>query len=303
MKRTLIGALTICIAAALWGFDGVVLTPRLVSLGVPFVIFIIHLIPFLGLHTFLTPSYAKLVSMKQEGWISLLLVALFGGLLGTMALVQALFMVNFEQLSMVILLQKLQPIFAILLAAALLKEKITGRFIGYTTIALVGAYLLTFGLSLPIEASLVAGLLAVLAAAAFGSSTVFSKKLLQHLDYKESTFARYGMTTILAFLFIMFTGANLPFDKLLEQSWIIPNWGIILTIALTTGGGAIFLYYYGLARVKASVSTICELCLPLSAIIFDWLFNGHLLSFWQWIGAIFLIAAIWQISSNGEKKK
>lgn len=34
---------------------------------------------------------------------------------------------------------------------------------------------------------------------------------------------------------------------------------IFIIIALITGGPAIFLYYYGLKHISASVSTICEL--------------------------------------------
>ena len=51
-------------------------------------------------------------------------VALFGGCLGTLSIVKALFLVNFKHLTVVTLLQKLQPIFAIILARLLLKEKL-----------------------------------------------------------------------------------------------------------------------------------------------------------------------------------
>jgi len=74
------------------------------------------------------------------------------------------------------------------------------------------------------------------------------------------------------------------------------NWLLIVLIGLTTGSGAIFLYYFGLTRVRAIVATICELCLPLSAILFDYLINGSVLGPWQWIGAAVLIAAITKVS-------
>ena len=72
---------------------------------------------------------------------------------------------------------------------------------------------------------------------------------------------------------------------------------IILVISLTTGSGALFLYYYGLTRVKASVAAICELCLPLSAVVFDYLINGSVLGGWQWVGAALLIGAILRITT------
>jgi drug/metabolite transporter (DMT)-like permease len=45
--------------------------------------------------------------------------------------------------------------------------------------------------------------------------------------------------------------------------------GYFLAIILTSGVSAMLLYYLGLKHTKASVSTICELGLPLSSIIFD----------------------------------
>ncbi|MBT3756777.1 MAG: EamA family transporter, partial [Candidatus Cloacimonetes bacterium] len=74
-----------------------------------------------------------------------------------------------------------------------------------------------------------------------------------------------------------------------------------LIIAVTTGSGAIFLFYYGLNKVTAIVSTICELFFPISAIIFDYLVNGHLLSPIQWISAAIMILAVVEISYKRKK--
>ncbi|MBD3871442.1 MAG: EamA/RhaT family transporter, partial [Acidobacteria bacterium] len=104
-------------SAALWGLDGVVLTPRLSNLQVPFVVFLLHAIPFVLMQPFLHSTYRRLRRMTAKGWSALALVAFTGGFLGTMAIVKALFLVDFNQLSVVVLLQKLQPVFALALAA------------------------------------------------------------------------------------------------------------------------------------------------------------------------------------------
>jgi drug/metabolite transporter (DMT)-like permease len=114
---------------------------------------------------------------------------------------------------------------------------------------------------------------------------------LQSLDFRQATFARYGLTTQLALVYLLVAGSGLPFDSVTPAHWLL-----ILLIGLTTGSGAIFLYYFGLSRVKASVSAICELCLPLSAIVFDYLVNGSILGPWQWVGAGALILAIFKVS-------
>lgn len=295
VKRSIPGALSICLAATLWGLDGVVLTPRLYNLSVPFVVLLLHLIPFAVMQPVLFSTYGALRRLRANDWLTLILVALCGGILGTFSIVKALFLVDFNQLSVVVLLQKLQPVFAIVLAGALLGEKITRRFLLWAALALAGAYLLTFGMRWPEfhgnSSTAKAAIWAAVAAASFGSATVFGKKLLASLDFREATFARYGLTTILVSIYLLVGGEGLPFNTVTPTNWLL-----VLVIGLTTGSGAIFLFYFGLSRVKASVSAICELCLPLSAIVFDYLFNGSILGPWQWAGAAVLVLAIFKVS-------
>ena len=295
MKRLVPGALAICLAASLWGLDGVVLTPRLHALPVLFVVFLLHLVPFLIMQPVLGRTYRALAAMPGRDWATLILVASTGGIVGTFAIVKALFLVEFNQLSVVVLLQKLQPVFVIALAAVVLKEKVSLRFLAWATAALVGAYLMTFGLKLPEmsagSTTTAAAAWATLAAAAFGSATVFGKRILSALDFRQATFGRYGCTVILAAILLVATGYGFPWGEV-----TVPQWSLVLLIGLTTGSGAIFLYYYGLSRVPASISAICELCLPLTAILLDFLVNDSVLGPWQWLGAGGLIFAIWRIS-------
>ena len=301
MRRGVLGALAICVAAALWGLDGVVLTPRLFELDVPLVVFLLHAVPFLLMQPFLAGSYRVLARLEPREWAVLLLVSLTGGIVGTFSIVKALFLVDFQQLSVVVLLQKLQPVFAIALAAALLRERISARFVGRAALALAGAYLLTFGLRAPAAApgdqGLAAAGWALLAAASFGSATVLGKRLLGVLDFRRATFGRYGLTSVMALALVLVTGRGLT---LAEVSPV--HWALILGIGLTTGSGAIFLYYYGLTRVRAVVSAICELCLPLSAVVFDYWLNGSVLGGWQWLGAILLLTAITLVSLGGGRR-
>ncbi len=143
------------------------------------------------------------------------------------------------------------------------------------------------------DGTVTAATLALIAAAAFGSATVFGKQLLGSLDFKDATFGRYGMTAVMALGYTLVSGAGLPFAEVTPKEWMI-----VLVISLTTGSGALFLYYYGLTRVKASVAAICELCLPLSAVVFDYLINGSVLGGWQWVGAALLIGAILRITTT-----
>ncbi|MCK5776580.1 MAG: EamA family transporter [Bacteroidales bacterium] len=299
-NSVILGAVLIAVSATLWGFDGIVLTPRLNNLNVAFVVFILHLIPFLLMMPFLFKRFSFLKTLDTSEYFSLLMVALFGGSIGTIAIVKALFLVDFQSLSVVVLLQKLQPVFAITLAALFLKERPRKNFILWAIIALMAGYFLTFGLHLPHfqkdQNTIYASLLAVLAAFSFGSSTVFSKKILGKLDFITATFFRYGLTSVLMFLVVLSLGELGGFKD------ITPNNILILSIiSLTTGSGAIFLYYYGLKKVKAIIATIMELFFPMSAVVFDYFINGHVLSPIQWISAAVMIFAIINLNADNAK--
>jgi drug/metabolite transporter (DMT)-like permease len=290
-RQIIIGGVAISFAATMWGLDGVVLTPRLYNLDVGFVVFILHALPFLIMQPFLFKHYRHLAKFTRKDVFLLLLIALFGGAIGTLSIVKALFLINFRELSIVVLLQKLQPVFAIALAGLLLKEKLSKYYAIWASVAILGGYFLTFGFDKPVidtgSKTTLSALYALLAAFSFGSSTVFSKMILQKYHFATATFYRYGFTALIMLAFTLATGS-------LNQFHIITatNWLIFFIIAFTTGSGAIFLYYYGLNHVKAMVAVMCELFFPISTIVFDYIFNGSRLSVVQWLSAALMIFAI-----------
>lgn len=290
-KEAIIGGIVVSCAAVLWGLDGIVLTPRLRNLEVGYVVFMVHLIPFVLMNFFLYKEYTELKRFKAEDYLIMSLIAIFGGAIGTLAIVKALFLLNFKTLTIVVLLQKLQPVFAITLAALLLGEKMKKNFFFWATLAIVAGYFLTFGFSLPDiktgSNTLYAALYALLAAFSFGSSTVFSKKILNRFHFTTATFFRYGFTVVFMLIFVAVTGSW-------KQIYVTTNfnWLIFVIIGLTTGSGAIFLFYYGLKKIKAMLATICELFFPISAIFFDYFINHNRLLPVQWIGAVVIIFAI-----------
>lgn len=300
-KSLVIGSVAICISASLWGLDGIVLTPRLYNLNINFVVFILHALPFLLMNFFFFREYRKLKAFSSKDFLFLFLVSLAGGALGTMSIVKALFLVEFKELSVVVLLQKLQPVFAIILAAILLKERLNKNFALWAFIAIVAGYFLTFGFTLPDlntgEKTGMAALYSLLAAFFFGSATVLGKGVLRNLSFKTATFFRYGFTSIIMFFFVLFSGKLGEFASITPQNWLI-----ILIISITVGSGAIFLYYYGLNKVPAMLASICELCFPLSAILFDYLFHQKILSPVQWVSVLVMLMAIVRINLAGRKE-
>jgi len=294
-KTVFTGAMAICVAATLWGLDGVVLTPRLYSLDIGMVVFIFHALPFLLMNIFMYREYKHLKRFTSGDVLMFFLLSFFGGALGTLAIVKALFLVNFKALTVVVLLQKLQPVFAITLAALLLGEKLKRNFLVWSALAITAGYFLTFGFRLPDlqtggQTALAAGY-SLLAAFAFGSSTVFSKKVLRKFSFFTATFYRYAFTSILMLLYVLSTGMLKGIPGINGTQWII-----FAVIGITTGSGAIFLYYFGLTRIRAMLATICELCFPVSAIIFDYFINDKILTPVQWVSAAVLVFAILKLT-------
>ncbi|MBM4172273.1 MAG: DMT family transporter [Ignavibacteria bacterium] len=288
--------LSIIIAASLWGFDGIVLRPSLYNLPVPLVVFVESTIVALILSPIFFKNRSKIFSLDKKDWIAFFLVALTGGAIGTMAITKALFYVNFVNLSIVILIQKLQPVFAIVLAAIFLREKLSKEFFIWAGFAIAGAYLLTFGFSIPVinssDKTTIAAVLSLIAAISFGSSTVFSKRALRNVNFELGTYLRFGMATVIMLIITIYLGQLSSIDDIQPNQWFI-----FLVIALTTGGAAIFLYYYGLKKITASVATICELAFPLTAVILEYLIHDNIIGPVQWIGVLILIVSIIKVSS------
>ena len=143
MKKHL-PALAVISAAILWSFDGF-LRQNLYMLPSFLIISLEHVIGALIFFPLLIKGWREVSALSQRGWISVLWISICGGILGTFFYTKALSYVNYINLSVVVLLQKFQPIFAIALAAIILKEKITARFLGLAIAAIIGGYLVTFG--------------------------------------------------------------------------------------------------------------------------------------------------------------
>jgi len=121
--------LFVIFAATLWGVDAVLLRPILYNLPVPVVVFLESSIATLLMSPFFFFKKTSLQSIPKRDLLVFIGVAVFGGAIGTMAIVKALFYVNFINLSIVVLIQKLQPIFALILASIFLKENCLNNFL------------------------------------------------------------------------------------------------------------------------------------------------------------------------------
>ncbi|OGI66000.1 hypothetical protein A3A95_01175 [Candidatus Nomurabacteria bacterium RIFCSPLOWO2_01_FULL_39_18] len=299
------GPILIIIAAFLWAFDGLI-RQHLYTLPPITIIFFEHLIGLIILSPFIF-KYVRETKLEKREWWLLVLVAVLSGLLGTLWFTTALGKVHFISISVVFLLQKLQPIFAITTARIFLKEKLDSRYIKWALLALVSAYFVTFPNGVVNfetgEGTIIAALYALGAAFAWGSSTTFSKMLLGRVRAEVSTFYRFLFTIIVSLpvLFIFGRVYISGFEKGTALAIpTMPQFGFLALIALSTGMVALLIYYKGLARTPVHISTILELTFPFVAILLDFIVNHTVLTPLQWISALALVFSIYQIAKLRE---
>ncbi len=284
----------IILAALLWSLDGI-LRRGLYTLPPTVVVFWEHALGAIVLFPFVFKSLKEIKKLDRKEWLSILVVSLFSGALGTIFYTAALGKVNYIQFSVVVLLQQLQPIWAIITASIVLKEKVTKRFLPWAILAIGASYLVTFkDLKLNWQTgqgTIVAAVLALLAGMMWAVSTSFSKIVLKKISFQVATFLRFVLAPIFALLFVFVLKQTNQLTKINPNQWIS-----LLIIVFSTGLVALLFYYFGLRKTQAKVSAILELTWPVSAIFIDYLYFKNSLSVTQLIGAFLVLFSMYKVS-------
>ncbi|MCA9327157.1 DMT family transporter [Candidatus Saccharibacteria bacterium] len=290
------GSIAVVLAALLWSVDGL-LRRHLYDLPPSVIVFWEHTLGFAILAPLLFTSWRKFRDLTKRQWLSIAFVALISGALGTILYTAALGRIQFIPFSVVVLLQQLNPIFAISAAALLLRERLNSRFLLLALVALAGAYMVTFpDLTVNLstgQGTITAALYAIGAAACWGIGTAFSKYSLKGTSYTHITAARFGLTALISLLFVAGSHSVSAVSALTQTQFFY-----LLAITFSTGMVALLIYYYGLQRVPASRAAVLELAWPLSAVIVGWLFLNEGLSLTQAIGALVLVGTTYMLTKD-----
>ncbi len=299
MKNIKYGSGAVILAALLWSVDGL-LRRHLYVLPAPVIVFWEHTFGFIVLLPIIAASYKAFKQLTRRQWLAIIGVSFLSGAVGTILYTAALGRIQYIPFSVVVLLQQLNPIFAIGASAALLREPLTKRFLGLSAIALAAGYLVTFpklGVNLSTGAgTAIAGLMAVGAAAAWGTSTAFSKYALKGTSSLHVTALRFGITPFFAMIFVLASG-NLH----AVGSISLDQFKYLVAITFSTGLVALIIYYYGLKRVLASRAAVLELAWPASAVFVGYFWLNQTLTVSQVIGALILSGTIYQIARDNRQ--
>ena len=292
--------LLIVVAATLWALDGLLRT-FLYGLPPPTLIFFEHLIGFVLIAPIAWKEFRKIRLTTHEKY-NLLAVSLLSWVIGTLLFTMALAAVGYISMSVAILIQKLQPIFAIGVAVLIGKEKIPKRSYLFILLALVAGYFVTFpsGVSASPDGQkeMLAALYALGAAAAWGISTNFSKYLLKNHTPEVVTFMRFTVTVILISIWLLLipswnSGFRMPSNT---------EWMYLFFIALSTGLVAMYIYYRGLKSVPVHVSAILELTWPIVAVFVDFFVYDTVFTWSQYAWMFVLIGSMFMVTRLSHKK-
>jgi drug/metabolite transporter (DMT)-like permease len=300
MRQSRIGSLAVIVTALLWSADDL-LRRHLYTLPSPVIVFWEHSFGFLLLLPFLFITRKSFAQLTRKQWGAIVLVALLSGATGTILYTAALGRITYIPFSVVVLLQQLNPIFAIATATALLRERLSQRFLALSVVALIGAYLVTFPhLRVNLATgtgTLIAALMAVAAAASWGTATAFSKYALKGTSFPHITALRFGFTIPFALLFATFSGSASKIGSITGQEFMY-----LLLITFSTGLVALLIYYYGLQKISASRASILELAWPMSSVLIGYLFLHQGLTVTQLLGAITLLATTYLLARKPKEK-
>lgn len=297
------GPVLIFVAAMLWASDAPFRLHLTQSLSPNFIVFGEHFFDCLAAVPILFFNWSDIRNLSWREWLAVAFIAIGGSALASVFFTEAFLYVN---PSVAIVLQKVQPLIAILLAWLFLGEKLHPQFWLWAILGLFGAYLVSFPNLIPqtyagelFNPNLRGAALALLAATLWGASTVFGKYVLRTAAFQTMT----GLRFVVAFVFLGFLNAwqhTFPaFSTLTPTDYLF-----ILIIALTSGVFSLYLYYYALQFTRASIATIAELGFPLAAVFVNAYFipgnwaAGTFLGLFvgQWIGTLILLFAMLMLS-------
>jgi DME family drug/metabolite transporter len=272
----------VALGAALWGTDPLFRQGLALDLPASVIVFVEHLLPAALLAPLVIRGLRRArVSFDGKDWVWLVILGCGASALATFLFTTAF---TFGSPTTPALLQQVQPLFAVAGARLLLGERLRRRYVGYLIAALVGAYLIAFPDPTAVTvAGLAPALLALGAAALWGSGTVLSRGLGAKIPFGELTALRLFFGLLAAAAVVGVRG-DLGTLSGLDGRGVLA----LVLLALVPGLLSLLVYYRGLQSTPAAAATIAELAFPLTTLAVNYVAFHAVLTTTQWVGVALL---------------
>jgi drug/metabolite transporter (DMT)-like permease len=289
MIRRAPGVALISFAAVLWGMDALLRKPLAATTSAATIVFGEHVVLVLVVLPLLVPA---LLALRRAGGRAILAGAVLGA--GASALATILFTQAFVHGDPItpVVLQKVQPLVAVVGARLILGEQPRRRFAWFLLPALAGVWLIAFPHPFEVHARGLVPIAEALAAAGlWGLGTVLGRYLGRRLSFDHVVTVRFAFG---------FVGSALALPLLSAPTHAGARDSLwIAVLALVTGAVALAIYYYGLQRTPAIVASLAELAYPLTAGIVGYVAFGAALGWSQWIGVGLTTAVVTTLPLRG----
>lgn len=276
------GVVLVSLAAAMWGLDGLIRKPLSDTTSAYTIVFGEHVVLVALTLPLLVAAFTAL---WRAGWSYVgagIAVGAGASAIATILFTKALFHGDFIT---VVVLQKVQPLIAVLGAWLVLDEQPRRGFAWILIPALAGIWLIALPKPLDPHAHGLTPIVETLAAAAlWGMGTVFGRYLGRRLAFEHVSTVRFGFGLIASVCFLWYEGEP-AFSNAHDSFWIA-------VLALVTGLLALGLYYYGLRRTPAVLAAIGELAFPVTAAIVGIYVFDSSLRWTQWVGVAITVGVI-----------
>jgi drug/metabolite transporter (DMT)-like permease len=285
MKKIGTGFLLVAAGAALWGTDGLFRRTLAFEMPAPVVVFWEHLILVAVTVPFLIRFFRNRPQLNGKDLIALLFVGAGASALATVLFTEAF---TYGDPTTPLLIQKTQPVIAVLGAYLLLGERLLPRYGWYFLFAVSGAYLISFPDPTQVQLSQLApALLALGAAALWGMGTVLGRHLTRKIPTNQLTALRFAIGLPSALVILLLRN-----EAAIALEVTPSEFGALILLSLIPGLAALMIYYKGLSTTPASSATLAELAFPLTAILIGWSVFDTVPTATQWIGIALLSGTI-----------
>jgi drug/metabolite transporter (DMT)-like permease len=269
-------------AACLWGSSALLREPLAGVVDASTIVLYEHVVILAALTPWLVPALRAWAAAPARVRASAVIIGA-----GSSALATTLFTAAFAFGDPITpqVLQKLQPLVAIVLAAALLGERLRPRFAVFAVPALVGAWLLSFENPLDVGVTdLQPAALALGAATLWAGGTVLGRLVGSEIGPRDTLVLRFAFGLPAAAVIVSILGAQWTMP--LEQA---PS---LVVLALVPGLLALSLYYLGLQRTAASRATLAELMFPVTAAVVGVTLLDASLTPSRWLGLGIVLVSV-----------
>src|SRR5262245_45246842 len=240
------GVVLVSLAAMMWGLDGLIRKPLSESTSATTIVFGEHVVLVALTLPLLVPAFRALRSAGGRYVAAGVAVGAGASAIATILFTKALFHGDFIT---VVVLQKAQPLIAVLGAWLILDERPRPGFVWLLLPALAGIWLIALPHPLDPHAHGLTPIAETLAAAAlWGMGTVLGRFLTRRISFEHVTTVRFGFGLLASACALPIVGAA-AWAGAHDSFWIA-------VLAVVTGLVALSLYYYGLRRTPAVLAAI-----------------------------------------------